>query len=78
MSTEIGGALRAEQDGADVVAHLARRRQLQRQQVGVADDAREQVVEIVGEPAGQDAQAFALLLFLDRADRASRSAAALR
>ena len=57
-------ALRAENDGADVAAHSARWWQLQRQQVGVADDARKQVVEIVGEAAGKHAKAFVLLLLL--------------
>ena len=62
---EIGRALSTEEDGAHAVAELARRRNLQRQQIGVSDDAGQQVVEVVSQPAGEHAEALALLLFLD-------------
>jgi hypothetical protein len=63
---EIRGTLRPDDDRVSGFAHR-RRRRLQRQQVGVTKNRREQVIEVVRHTAGEDAQALDALLFLDAA-----------
>ncbi len=64
---QIRGALRAEDDGIGRLALVGIRCREDRQQVGVAENAGQQVVEIVRDAAGEHHQALALLLFLHAA-----------
>ena len=64
---EVGGALRADDDRLGGAALVGVRRRHDREQIGVAENAGQQVVEVVRHAAGEHHQALALLLFLHAA-----------
>ena len=61
LPAQVGRANRHGLDLIDVFAESARNRQLEAHQADVAEDAGQQVVEVVRDAAGQDAQALQLL-----------------
>ncbi len=61
---QVGGAHRGVLDVLELLAHRRLRRQLAQGEVGVTEHGDEQVVEVVGDPAGEHAQALELLRLL--------------